>query len=34
VNALTEIALGIAIVFLVGWLGILAPGVPSHGHLH
>jgi putative copper resistance protein D len=33
-NASAEIGLGVAIVLLVGWLGILAPGVSSHGHLH
>ena len=34
VNALAEIGLGIAIVLLVGWLGIIVPGVTAHGHLH
>jgi putative copper resistance protein D len=33
-NALAEIGLGIAIIVLVGWLGILAPGVTAHAHLH
>ena len=33
-NALAEIGLGIAIIVLVGWLGILAPGVAAHAHLH
>lgn len=33
-NALAEIVLGVAIVMLVGWLGIMAPGEPSSGHMH
>jgi putative copper resistance protein D len=33
-NTLAEIGLGIAIIVLVGWLGILAPGVTAHAHLH
>jgi putative copper resistance protein D len=33
VNALGEIALGIAIVLLVAWLGTMAPAMP-HDHLH
>jgi putative copper resistance protein D len=33
-NAATEAGLGIAIVVLVGRLGIIAPSMASHGHLH
>jgi putative copper resistance protein D len=33
-NALIEIGVGITIIALVGWLGIIAPGMASHGHLH
>ena len=33
-NALAEIALGIAVVIIVGWLGILAPDMPPQGHFH
>jgi putative copper resistance protein D len=33
-NAAIEAGLGIAIVVLVGWLGIMAPGMASHGQLH
>jgi putative copper resistance protein D len=34
VNALGEIALGIAIVLLVAWLGTMAPAMPPHAHMH
>jgi putative copper resistance protein D len=33
-NALGEIALGIAIVLLVAWLGTMAPAMPPQGHFH
>jgi putative copper resistance protein D len=33
-NALGEIALGIAIVLLVAWLGTMAPAMPPQVHLH
>ena len=33
-NALAEIALGIAVVIVVGWLGVLAPAMPAQVHLH
>lgn len=33
-NALGEIALGIVVVILVGWLGTMAPAMPPQAHLH
>jgi putative copper resistance protein D len=34
VNALGEIALGVAIVLVVAWLGTMAPAMPPQGHFH
>ncbi|MBV8836620.1 MAG: copper homeostasis membrane protein CopD [Alphaproteobacteria bacterium] len=34
VHILAEIALGLAIVMLVAWLGIMVPGAPMHDHVH
>jgi len=33
-NALAEIALGVAIVVLVAWLGIMVPGMASNAHMN
>jgi len=33
-HALAEIVLGVVIILLVGWLGIMVPGMPSAPHVH
>jgi putative copper resistance protein D len=33
-NALAEIGLGVAVIAVVGWLGIMVPNVTVHEHLH